>query len=84
MACFITFIELTLTANSIFGVYTLRTTGQLIPFIIGITSLAAAMRELALRHVRKVLASPTVLKCLAFCICYLYIHSNTPITPWCL
>lgn len=70
MACFVVFVELTLTANSISGVYSLRTTGQLIPFIIGITSLAAAMREIALRYVRKVLLVATLFSRFGLCCTY--------------
>ena len=48
MACFILFVERTILVAGISGVNTIRTTGQLIPFVIGVFSLAAALRDLIL------------------------------------
>jgi hypothetical protein len=45
MACFITCVEKTILIAGISGVNTIGTTGQLIPFVIGIFSLAAALRD---------------------------------------
>lgn len=82
MACFIVFVELTLTANNISGVYTINTTGQLIPFIIGITSMVAAMREIALRYIREVWLVVTLFSASSLYRDHSYIHSNTPTIPW--
>jgi hypothetical protein len=46
MACFILFVEETILVAGISGVNTIRTTGQLIPFVIGVFSLAVALRDL--------------------------------------
>jgi hypothetical protein len=54
MACFILFIEKTILMAGISGVHTIRTTGQLIPFIIGIVSLTVTARELFMLWLRKV------------------------------
>lgn len=45
MACFVFFIEKTILVADVSGVHTTRTTGQLIPFIIGVFSLAVALRD---------------------------------------
>lgn len=82
MTCFIVFVELTLTANNISGVYTLNTTGQLIPFIIGITSMVAAMREIALRYIREVRLVATLLSTSSLSRNHSYFHSNTLTIPW--
>jgi hypothetical protein len=54
MACSIAFIELTLKMNKITGAYDISPTGQLIPFIIGTTSLMAAVRAIVLQIVQNV------------------------------
>lgn len=54
MACSIAFIELTLKMNRITGAYDISATGQLIPFIIGTTSLMAAVRAVVLQIVQNV------------------------------
>lgn len=54
MICFIVFIEKTIIVAEVSGVYSLRSTGQLIPFIIGLASFAASIREITLLHMRKV------------------------------
>lgn len=84
MACFVVFVELTLTANNISGVYTLNSTGQLIPFIIGISSTVAAMREIALRYIRKVQPVVTLFSASSLYRNYSHIYSNTLTIPWCL
>ncbi|KAK7724881.1 hypothetical protein SLS57_004152 [Botryosphaeria dothidea] len=53
MICFIVFIEKTIIVAEVSGVYSLRSTGQLIPFIIGLASFAASIREITLLHMRK-------------------------------
>jgi hypothetical protein len=53
MVCSIAFIELTIKMNKITGVYDISPTGQLIPFIIG-TSLMAAVRAIVLQVVQNV------------------------------
>jgi len=40
-------IEVILIWNHIQGVYTIRTTGQLIPFVIGVTSLLSLMQKIS-------------------------------------
>jgi hypothetical protein len=45
MASFALFIEQTILVAGVSGVHTPRTTGQLIPFIIGVFSLAVALRD---------------------------------------
>ena len=54
MACFITFIEMTIIVNNIEDVHTIQTTGQLIPFIICIVLLIGAIKELVLELIRHV------------------------------
>ena len=54
IALFIYFIEATILFSHISGVYTVNTTGQLIPFVVGIASSAAALRELLLLWLRRV------------------------------
>jgi hypothetical protein len=54
MACSIAFIELILKMNKITGAYDISSTGQLIPFIIGTTSLTAAVRAIVLQIVQNV------------------------------
>jgi hypothetical protein len=54
MACSIAFIELTLKMNKITGAYDISSTGQLIPFIIGTTSLMTAVRAVVLQIVQNV------------------------------
>lgn len=54
-------VELTLLYNSISGIYTIRSTGQLIPFIIGVAGLGKTMHELlidSIKRVRYVIARP--------------------------
>ena len=46
IGCFILFIEKTILVAGISGVNTVRTTGQLIPFVIGVASLVVAFRDL--------------------------------------
>jgi hypothetical protein len=53
IGCFIAFTELTIKDNRISGVYTIKTTGQLIPFIIGLTSFIGALRDLLLRYLQR-------------------------------
>lgn len=45
MACFISFIEKTIAVSEITGVYDIRSTGQLIPFIIGVVSSVRTVLE---------------------------------------
>lgn len=54
MACFVLFIEKTILVAGLSGVHTIRTTGQLIPFIIGVFSLAVALRDLTMLLLWKV------------------------------
>lgn len=54
LACFILFIEQTILVAGISGVHTIGTTGQLIPFIVGIASMAVAKRELLMLLLKKV------------------------------
>ena len=60
MACFIAFIELTINGSNISAVHTIDTTGQLIPFVIGIISFANSIRELEMLFLRKVGILPTI------------------------
>lgn len=53
-SCLTTFIERSIIASNISGVDTLRSTGQLIPFVIGICSKLLALREGFMALVRKV------------------------------
>lgn len=52
-SCLTTFIERSIIASNISGVDTLRSTGQLIPFVIGICSKLLALREGFMALVRK-------------------------------
>jgi hypothetical protein len=54
MTCFILFIEQTILVSGISGVHTIRTTGQLIPFVIGVASLIVAARDLVMLSLKKV------------------------------
>jgi amino acid transporter len=54
MALFILFVEMTILEAGITGVNTIRTTGQLIPFVIGVFSLIVATRDLAMLMLWKV------------------------------
>jgi hypothetical protein len=54
MTCFILFIEKTILVSGISGVHTIRTTGQLIPFVIGVASLILAARDLVMLSLQKV------------------------------
>ena len=45
-------IELTLTFNSISGIYTIESTGQLIPFIIGVGGLWKTVNDLLAEHLK--------------------------------
>jgi hypothetical protein len=45
-------IELTLLWNSVRDVYTIKTTGQLLPFVIGLVALAKCLYKSILDHVR--------------------------------
>ena len=47
-------VELTLIYNSISGVYTIRSTGQLIPFITGVAGLGKTMHELFIDSIKRV------------------------------
>lgn len=46
MACFTAFIEQTIAAANITDVYDIKSTGQLIPFIIGLVSCASTIAEI--------------------------------------
>jgi hypothetical protein len=54
MASFALFIEQTILVAGVSGVHTPRTTSQLIPFIIGVFSLAVALRDTLMLLLRKV------------------------------
>ena len=47
-------VELTLMYNSISSVYTIRSTGQLIPFITGVAGFGKTMHELFIASIKKV------------------------------
>jgi hypothetical protein len=63
VGCFIAFIELSITVGNISGVHTIASTGQLIPFVIGIASFASALRELGMIYARKVCAIRSTTRC---------------------
>jgi hypothetical protein len=54
MTCFILFIEKVILVSNISGVHTIRTTGQLIPFVIGVASLIVAARDIVMLSLKKV------------------------------
>jgi hypothetical protein len=54
MTWFVASIELTIRWNHIEGVSTIRTTGQLIPFIIGIASFGQAVKKVVIYLIIKV------------------------------
>jgi hypothetical protein len=54
MACFIMCVEETILVAGISGVNTIGTTGQLIPFVIGVFSLAVALRDSMMQLLRQV------------------------------
>jgi hypothetical protein len=54
IACFVLFVEKTIIEASISGVNTIRTTGQLIPFVIGVVSVVVALRDLVMLSLWKV------------------------------
>lgn len=54
MTCFILFIEKTILETGISGVDTITTTGQLIPFVIGVASLVVAARDLVMMTLKNV------------------------------
>jgi hypothetical protein len=52
--CLIVFIEETIRLNGIQGAYIIKSTGQLIPFIIGVASLLATVKDIALDWLHEV------------------------------
>lgn len=58
MAVFILFIENTIIVAHVSGVHTIGTTGQLIPFIIGVASALLTARDLVMLRVSKVCSFP--------------------------
>jgi hypothetical protein len=54
VACFVLFVEQTILKAGISGVNTIRTTGQLIPFVIGVVSVVVALRDLVMLSLWKV------------------------------
>lgn len=67
IASFITCIELTILKNGISDVYTINTTGQLIPFIIGVVSSIATCRDVLFSHLRRVSDTTCSLNKLGLC-----------------
>lgn len=51
---FIVTIEMTLVYNSVGGVYTIESTGQLIPFIIGIISVGKTLNAITIDTIKRV------------------------------
>jgi predicted helicase len=60
IAYFILSIELTISWNRITGVYNIKSTGQLIPFIIGVVSSTRAAQQVILGILRKVRVESTL------------------------
>lgn len=56
--CLIVFIEKTIEQNHIRGAYTIRSTGQLIPFIIGVVSMLAIVKDILLEWLHDVSVPP--------------------------
>jgi hypothetical protein len=54
MVWFVLSIELTLYWNDVQGVNTIQSTGQLIPFIIGVVSSAQALKKVTITTIKKV------------------------------
>ena len=54
IACFVLFVEQTILEAGITGVNTIRTTVQLIPFVIGVVSVVVALRDLVMLSLWKV------------------------------
>lgn len=52
--CLIVFIEKTIAVNRIQGAYVIRSTGQLIPFVIGVASMLATVKDISLDWLRDV------------------------------
>lgn len=54
IVCLIVFIEKTIVVNNIQGAYTIKSTGQLIPFIIGVASMLGTIKDISLDWLHEV------------------------------
>jgi hypothetical protein len=54
ITCLIVFIEKTIIVTGISGVHTIGTTGQLIPFIVGVQTSMVAARDLVMLNLKRV------------------------------